>query len=421
MDKSPALEKAYAAADRSNWSQVFSCLQEISAEESAPEALLELSLLALTDDDLENAWAIAKLLTAKAEQAGPILLTLLRNPNTTPEERWFGVQLIGNCPATMVVKELASCLETAQDPEMVEQAVYALVQFGLEAIEQLTPLLAIPERKMSALTALARIRHSHTIKPLLPISADPDPVAREIAVEALSSFHDHRIPPLLLEKLTDPAGAVRRAAVIGLGLRSDLASALPIVAQVGLLLEDPEPTVTIAAATTLGRMNQEESISALTKIQPDWASELGLQVLRSLGWLDRLGSIEALQKILAAQPLSETAIITAIRSLGQHQAYPDQASAVLIDLLNRLPPGLAIRPKQEIATALGNLRGSQLVGSLVQLMGDADAPVRWQAIYCLQQQGEETRSHLVKLSEDNNLSVDLKASLQQCLESWPQK
>jgi HEAT repeat protein len=304
---------------------------------------------------------------------------------------------------------------------MVEQAAYALVQFGLEAIEQLTPLLAIPERKMSALTALARIRHSHTIEPLLPISADPDPVAREIAVEALSSFHDHRIPPLLLEKLTDSAGAVRRAAVIGLGLRSDLASALPIVAQVGLLLEDPEPTVTIAAATTLGRMNQEESISALTKIQPDWASELGLQVLRSLGWLNRLGSIEALQKILATQPLSETAIITAIRSLGQHQAYPDQASAVLIDSLNRLSPGLAIRPKQEIATALGNLRGSQLVGSLVQLMGDSDAPVRWQAIYCLQQQGEETRSHLVNLAEDNNLSVDLKASLQQCLESWPQK
>jgi HEAT repeat protein len=421
MDKSPALERAYAAADRSNWSQVLSCLQKTCAEEPAPEALLELSLLALADDDLENARSIAKLLTATAEQAAPILLTLLRNPNTAPEERWFGVQLIGNCPATMVVRELASCLETAQDPEMVEQAVYALVQFGLEAIEQLTPLLAIPECKMSALNALARIRHSHTIEPLLSIASDSDPVVREIAVEALSSFHDRRIPPLLMEKLTDSAGAVRRAAVVGLGLRSDLASVLPIVSQIGLLLEDPEPTVTIAAATALGRMDREESISALTKIQPDWQSELGLQVLRSLGWLDRLGSIEALQKILVTLPLSETAIITTIRSLGQHQAYPDQASAVMIDYLNRLPPDLEIRLKQEIATALGNLRGSQLVGALVQLMGDAEAPVRWQAIYCLQQQGTEARSHLLKLSEDNNLPVDLQASIQECLENWPQR
>jgi HEAT repeat protein len=419
MDESLAFDRVYAAADRADWGQVWSCLQELPGSEPAPEALLNLSLRALADDDLENARSIAKLLLARADRAIPSLLALLCNPSTPPEERWFGIQLLGSCPAALAVVELAACLETARDPEMAEQMVQALVQFGLAAIEQLTPLLAIPERKMSALVALARIRHSQTIEPLLSISTDPDPLARAIAIEALSSFHDQRIPVLLLEKLTDGDGAVRRAAVVGLGLRSDLAVSLSLEARLGLLLWDPDPTVAIAAATALGRMDRDEAIAALTKIQPDWESELGLQILRSLGWLNRWGSIEALQKILALLSPNEISVITAIRALGQQQAHPDRASAVLMTYLNHWSGDLAIRPKQEIATALGNLRGSKLVEYLVQLLADRHAPVRWQAIYCLQQQGAAAQSQLQKLSAAASLSPELQASLQQCLENWP--
>jgi HEAT repeat protein len=424
MDKSPALRSAFAAAEVSDWSQVRHCLADLAEADRPTADLLALSLLALEDDDLASARSIAGLLNF--ELAVPDLLALLNEADTNPEQQWFCLQLLGECPPALAVAELASYLETAPDAEMVERSVQALVKFGAEAIDQLKILLTIPAHKMSAISALASIRHSQTIEPLLAVAMDPDPVARLIAVEALSSFHDQRIPPLLLERLTDPHGPIRQAAVVGLGMRSDLAISMGLVAHLEPLLRDPELPVAIAAATALGRMDRDDAVAALTSFQPEWPGELGLQILRSLGWLNRsrsVGSaesavIDGLEKVLATRPL-EPAAIEAIRALGQQQAHPDRASTVLMDHYARIPAVLGVRSKQEIATALGNLQSSKLVEHLVQLLGDPDAPVRWQAIYCLQQGGLAVRSRLQELAMDSNHSPELQASLEECLKNWP--
>ncbi len=416
MDKSTALLSAFAAAKVADWFQVRHCLAELSEDKRPTDDLLALSLLALDDDDLESARWIAGLLNF--ERAVPDLLALLNAADTDPEEQWFCLQLFAKCPPALAVAELASYLETAPDSEMAERSVQALVQFGAEAIEQLKILLTIPARKMSAISALASIRHSQTIELLLSVAMDPDPAAQVIAVEALSSFHDQRIPPLLIEKLTDSHDTVRQAAVVGLGLRSDLVTNLGLVEHLAPLLRDPEPQVAIAAAMALGRMDTDAAVAALTSFQPEWQGKLGLQILRSLGWLNRSAAIDALEKMLATQPL-EPAAIEAIRALGQQQVHPDRASTALMNHLARVPAILGMRSKQEIATALGNLQGSKLVEHLVQLLGDADAPVRWQAIYCLQQQGLDVRSRLQELAVNSNHSPELQASLDECLKNWP--
>lgn len=415
MDRSPALAAAFAAADRLDWVQVRHCLADLADGDRTPADLLALSLLALADDDLESARSIASLMNL--EQSVPALLTLLNNPEPDPEAQWFGLQLLAKCPPALAVGELASYLETAPETEMAEGAVQALVQFGSEAIAQLKLLLRIPARKLSAISALARIRHSLTIEPLLTVAQDPDPVAQEIAVEALSSFHDSRIPPLLLEKLTNCHPPIRQAAVVGLGLRSDLAITWGLVERLAPLLQDPEPAVAIAAATALGRMDSDEAVAALTSIETEWHGELGLQLLRSLGWLNRSTAVAALEKILATRPV-ESGAIEAIRALGQQQANADRASAVLMNYLVGIPAVFGVRSKQEIATALGNLQGSKLVEHFVLLLGDPDPPVRWRAIYCLQQQGLAVRSRLQALATQPDLAPELQASLAECLQGW---
>jgi HEAT repeat protein len=173
-------------------------------------------------------------------------------------------------------------------------------------------------------------------------------------------------------------------------------------------------------------MDTDDAVAALISCQPEWHGELGLQILRSLGWLNRsrsVGSaesaaIDGLEKVLATRPL-EPAAIEAIRALGQQQAHPDRASTVLMEHYARVPAVLGVRSKQEIATALGNLQSSKLVEHFVQLLGDPDAPVRWQAIYCLQQGGVEVRSRLQELAVESNYSPELQASLDECLKNWP--
>jgi HEAT repeat protein len=417
MDKSAALLSAFAAAKIFDWSQVRHCLAELPEEDRPMEDLMALSLLALDNDDLDSARSIAGFLNF--EQAVPTLLDLVSAPDTSPEEQWFCLQLLTKCPPALAVTKLAGYLETAPDSEMAEWAVQALVKFGVEAIEQLKLLLTIPAHKMSAISALASIRHSQAIEPLLSMAGDPNPVAQAIAVEALSSFHDQRIPPLLMEKLTNSHSTVRQVAVVGLGLRSDLVTSMGLVELIEPLLGDSEPKVAIAAATALGRMNTDDAVAALTNIlPPEWHGQLGLQILRSLGWLNRSVAIDALEEVLATRPL-EPAAIEAIRALGQQQAHPDRASIALMHHYARIPVVLGVRSKQEVAMALGNLRGSNLVEHLVQLLGDADAPVRWQAIYCLQQQGLAVRSRIQKLALNSNHSPELQASLEECLKNWP--
>jgi HEAT repeat protein len=52
---------------------------------------------------------------------------------------------------------------------------------------------------------------------LLQVVDDANPQVRTYAIEALGSFHDPRIPPLLLNALQDTHATVRKEALAALG------------------------------------------------------------------------------------------------------------------------------------------------------------------------------------------------------------
>jgi HEAT repeat protein len=420
MDSSAALAPIFTAADRGDWPEVLQYLNALSVAGNGPDEILKLSLAASADDDLESAREIAKFLDY--ELAVPALLAFLTDPATDPEQQWLLLEFLGKCPPALTVAQVADCLVTATNSAVVDCLVRALVEFGPEAIDHLTVLLRQPEQRMIAIAALARIRHSQTIEPLLSVMTDPDPVVQEIALEALSSFHDQRVPPLLLTKLTDIHATLRRVAATGLGLRKDLVLTLDLVSNLQPLLQDPEPAVAIAAAVALGRMDTDDAGAALTSIDPAWSSELGLQILRSLGWLNRVAVLDALDRILEQEVVdgwSENAAIEAIRAVGQQRVDADRASQSLMNFLKRSAASLTVRSQQEIVVAIGNLQGSQMVDHLVQCLDDAQKPVRWQAIYFLQQQGETVHARLQALAARPNNLPELQSTLAECLSSWP--
>ncbi len=94
---------------------------------------------------------------------------------------------------------------------------------------------------------LAMAGHTRATPPRPAALADPDPVARELALGALDR-HRHPHPDELQTALADPAVAVRRRAV-------QLAAARPGT-DLLLSLADPDPTVVEVAAWAAGEHDQ---------------------------------------------------------------------------------------------------------------------------------------------------------------------
>jgi HEAT repeat protein len=392
-------------------------------DETSRENLWASCLAAVAEDDLEAAGAIAQDLLGHGPAAIAVLVDALTAAQSEPEERWFTSRLLADGDADVVVPLVVAQLHPDLPPDALAAAIDLLVQLGQPAIAHLTQLLDQPSQRRLALTALARIRRSPCIEPLITVTEDRDATLRAIALEALSSFHDERIPPLLLRGIQDPAAAVRQAAVVGLGLRADLLPDMPFVDSLSRCLGDDDPPVVLAAVTALGRCPQPETIALLATVQPDWDTELGVRLLQVYGWIDSPASIAALADRLPHLPIDSDAALAAIRSLGQQRQHPEAATQVLacylLQLTNQSPMALGARSRQELATALGNLPSPGAVELLIQLLTDADAAVGWQAAYCLQRRGSHLRATLVDRLADAQLPIRHRLKLEECLANWP--
>jgi HEAT repeat protein len=380
------LAPAYAAADQADWLGAADYLLTLTDPAEVAPQLLELSLRALSEGDFKDALPLTVTLVRAGDQAVPSLMALLRDRSATPEARWFSARILQDCPAPTVVK----------DPDMTELVVRTLVQFGAGAIDSLTQLLTQPPHRLAALMALSRIRHSQIIPVLLTLVDDPDPAVRAIVLEALSSFHDRQIPPLLIQKLTDESPPVRRIAAQGLGLRPELDDELQLVLHLN------------AASALFER-----------QAAADCPLALQIQIIQSLGWIDRPEAIDFLQKILKTLPPESEAAIVSVRAIAQQRSSPALAAQIFQDYLQHLPATGTLRLKQELAIACGNFGGTELVDSLIQLLADDEAPVRWQASYCLKQGGEPIRFYLVNLLKDTQLSANRQTAVRDCLSAWP--
>ncbi len=397
---SNTLEQAMTAARGRNWLLVTQCLQELTLDRnnkrsaSSGAIILKLALEVLESGDFQERWEVAKIFPAIGETAMPLageviapLVKILEDEDADLELRWFSCRILGQFPQPMAVMSLVKLLEIEEDEDLTEMAAQSLAKLGTSAILPLNNLLAKEESKLLAVKALSHIRHPDTIAPWLTVVNDPLPVIRATAIESLNSFHHPQITTVLLAALKDTATAVRKEAIIGLGLRvGEIPQDCNLVNHLKPLLYDLNGEVCRQAVVALGRVGTDAAADALFPILKSPLTPIGLkiEIVRGLSWMETPKALDYLQEGLLWG--SESICIEIISVLGRIESLglKPKATQIIIDFLYS-GQGVCQESliKQAIALSLGQLGESQCIDSLQELAEDGQEGVRLHAIAAL--------------------------------------
>nr|WP_290223940.1 HEAT repeat domain-containing protein [Trichocoleus desertorum] len=441
------LEKAQAAAQQADWLLLNQYLQQFStAVKTTPQAegdeqtvvglkqVLDLAIAALSTGDFQSRWDIAKLFPTLATAVSQVeqsedwitapLIEIVQDDAADVELRWFAVRILGQFNQPVVIQALVQLLqaEDTEAEELSEIAATTLASFGPEAIAALTELLADEQSRVLAVQALAQIRSRETIAPLCSVVNDPQVEVRSAAIEALSSFHDPQIAPILVNALNDVAATVRREAVAGLALRADLAPDLDVVALLRDRLWDFNLAVCQQAATSLGRLGTPAAAAALWQVLQSQATPVTLQleVVRALGWMNHSDALDYLRQALQlGSDEVYQAVLTALGRVELPEFKPQAAEILLAALTSQHPAVQQPHTQQAIALGLGQLGEPAAVEPLIQLLATPDIGVQLHAIAALKQLAPETaHQRLQALSTAPAVASELKQGVAIALREW---
>ncbi|MBN3960854.1 HEAT repeat domain-containing protein [Nostoc sp. NMS8] len=429
------VETAYNASD---WSSLIQYLQQLILGTDSEnleivknrEYILKLTLSMLEMGDFQQRWEITKVLTNLGNIAIAPLIEILEDEDAEEELRWYAAKTLGEFQHSEAIAAIVELLKTDEDEELRAIAATALGQMGTVAITSLTELLLDEDTRLLAVRSLSYIRQPETITPLLSVVQDPQAATRAAAIEALTSFHDERVAPILLNALDDIAATVRRAAVLGLGFRPNLHQTLDLVTKLQPKLYDFNLEVCCAAAASLSRVGSDDAAKCLFDllILPDTPIKLQLETIRALSWVGTLSSLEYLQTALN-QSTSGTVWQEIVTVLGRVQKpqLTTPAAEILLQILRCLSCGtLTPYPateitniKSAIALSLGQLGEMQAIEPLISLLGDSNASVRLHAIAALKNlDSEATHQRLQQLANNDAITPDLKQGIAIALAEW---
>ncbi|MEG3971442.1 HEAT repeat domain-containing protein [Microcoleus sp. T2B6] len=427
------LEQAQVAADRQNWPGLVECLQQVTADGSKPqeqhilEQAVSLAIEALKWGDFQDRWEIAKVLPNLGDGAIAPLIAVLEDEDADTEPRWFAARILGKFDPPEVIQALVELVKNS-DEELSQIAAETLGNFGPTAIESLATLLQQEDSRQFATAALAQIRRTETIPPLLSVVGDSQVAVRASAIEALSSFHDSRIPPVLVAALKDPATAVRKEAVRALGVRAYLDAELDLVNLLKPLLSDIRLEVCQQAAIAIGRVKTDAAATALFELlrSPITPVELQIETVRALSWMETATALAYLHETLMAQfiNINSTVCQEIVTVLGRVEKPELKAAAaeILIDLLKTNHPALQEAvSKKSLALGLGKLGDMRGLDALISMLGDADSSVRLHCTAALKQlNAMEARPKLENLVKQESLEPRLKQGIAIALQEWQQ-
>lgn len=411
-------EPAIVAAATARWSIVIDLLQmmPLTLSDSERTLAIDLSLQVLLNGDFEQQWQIAKIIPKLGEFALPPLLKLLNDPEIEIEDRWCIARILGGFKRSAAIAALIELIRQSADPELSAIATGALAQIGTAAIPALVDLLPTADCAL-AVTALAQIRHSQTIDPLLDTLHHPDPHVRTITIEALSSFHDARIPPLLLPHLSDLAPSVRCAAVSALCLRRDEIEC-DLIRHLQPLLFDLNLEVCEATALGLARLPDPQVVTVLSEVLASSHTPVKLRsaVIRALGWIGTRSALASLAAGLATAP--PASLVEIITSISNTETDRTAASQLLADYLRTNLATSTASVKQEIAVALGNLGDTSSVPELIQLLGDPDNRVKLYTIAAIAKLSPTIPPEILQLVDRSDLTPELQIGVKMYLDRF---
>ncbi len=412
------LEQAQIAAAQHHWTAVGLILQQFLAEENEypeedqamspaaspnpsvpggpmqpmPSALaLHLVVQTLTFGDFQARWDVAKLLPTFGDRAVPPLIALLQDERADREARWYAARSLSHFAHPTAIQALIAAIQSDDDDDLSRMAAASLANLGSRAIAAIAPLLSSTSTRSLAVTGLSQIRNTETIAPLLSVVQDADAVVRAAALEALSSFHDGRVPPVLVQALADPDPGVRSVALIGLGFRGDLSESLDLVHLIGDRLTDPDLKVCQQAAIALGRLGATAIPVLLQAVQSvQTPAALQLDLVRALAWSQTSEGLEALAQLLGDRAITShpSTLLSEIFSLLGRWSVPalqPRATEILLQALQEQmgasQPDLALL--QTLVLALGELGQPAAQFTLVQLLATDNLRLRLHIIAAL--------------------------------------
>ncbi len=419
------LQQAQTAQAAGDWTGVIQCLQQLASAEIDQETsqVLDLALEALTEGDFSQRWDVAKVFPRLGARAGidihNIIAPLIEIVKADEDEelRWYAARILGEFNQPSAIAALVNLLKSSDNDELTSMAASALGQIGNPAVAALSELLADETTRLIAVKSLAHIRRSEIIAPLLTVVKDPDANIRATSIEALSSFHNCEIPPVLLDALDDVAAPVRKEAVTGLGFRSDLRAELDLVNKLIPRLYDFNLDVCCTAVTTLGRLGSDRAAEAIDALlHSPTPIILQLECIRALGRLETPLCLQYLCSSLN-EPSAPVLQQEIIKVLGQVETLKAIAGDILLEALP-----LSSSLTSAIALSLGRLGETKAVEPLIKLLANPDTGVRLHAIASLQQLAPvQTYQHLQQLNNDSSITPELKQGIEFALSEWQQR
>ena len=392
------LNLGLAAAQQKDWLSLNDYLKQLPQTKDKTKATkfvlnsqewqiaLDLAILMLTEAEFQHKWSIVKILPWFGDDIIPISIALIKNPDTEADVRWFLCQVLGNFNRPTVILTLVELLESTTDPELATMAGKTLTKIGDDAVDVLENLITKPKHRYLAVQSLYYIRTAKTIAPLLTVTSDRDPELRALAIKALGTFHDSRIPPFLIEALQDKASRVRKEAAIALGFRPDICQDLNLVDCLRPLLYDLNLEVCRQAAVSLGRMKDETATATLFDVlQRDTTpNELKLDLVKAIGWSQIPAAIYYLAEALNSSSTIVAAEIITILGRTTIAELKSLAAVTLVKFWQSNNPQLKQpQTRQALATSLGELRCDCGRETLEQLAEDSDRKVKLHAVSAL--------------------------------------
>lgn len=437
------LAQAQKAARLNDWSSLNQCLQQLLSEdetreedyprsvsarprEQVQEDLLFLALAVLELGDFQERWDVAKILPLFGIRAIPPLVALMQDNEAELDARWFAINILGKMGHSAVIPSLIDVLETEDEEELRGAAAIALAEMGAATIAALTHLMQSDSTRLLAVRSLAQIRSTGTIDPLLQVVDDPQGEVRALAIEALGSFHDPRIPPVLVNALQDSDTQVRQTAASALGFRADLLPDLDLVGLLEPLLSDPILPVAQKAALSLGRLATPAAIATLARMLqfPSLPEALYLEIIQALGRSDRPEALNYLQQELQGfqtRPFSVAIIQEIILLLGGvPSGLKAQAAHILLELIHGDHPAVKVPAIcQTLALALGRLDDRTAVEPLISLLTYPDLGTRLHIIAALKHlDPDRALNQLTAWAKDDSLSGNLREGITIALQEW---
>lgn len=389
------LNAARIALHEANWPLVNQILQQLPLEKNRLiessvsdvewEAILDLSIQILYESDFGQRWEIAKLFPKLGNRAITPLINLLEDETLDLEIRWFVGRILSQFDHPDCVIALAKLLQQTEEEDLSLMAAQALAGIGTSAVAALTELLKTPETRLLSTKALSRMRHCETISPLLTVVKDDNPDVRANVIEALGSFHQPQIYPILVAALKDTATKVRKEAIIALSYLTEESAFQDTINHLTPLLYDLKLEICQQTVIALGRIGTQEAIAVLFPVlrSPATPNELKQEIVRALGWIESVDALLYLQEALqwGNEPICQEVIT--VLSRQKEPQLKQQAAQILIEFFHSEQKVLQPTIRQTLATSLGELgeiEGSELLLNLAQ---DSNPRVKLHAISAL--------------------------------------